>query len=259
YDDELVDVFPQVCSSRIWIVQGSRECEGLLTTAEQFATIAWLLGAQYPTNEFQEAWEKVLFIAFHDVITGCGVDEIYEEVKEIFAYLKTKLTQILTESLTFITKKINTNGRGIVVFNSLPWQTRNWVEASNGIGFVGDVPPLGYKVYKLSPQEKEPAKKIKVEGNKVETPFFSLEVNEKNGIIKVWDKAGSLLLSGNEIIIEDEVGDLYYHRSRFSPELIKSESGEGFQYGSFKPKSFRIEEESSRVKIIFENEYYCLT
>ncbi|GAH19536.1 unnamed protein product, partial [marine sediment metagenome] len=80
YDDELVDVFPQVCSSRIWIVQGSRECEGLLITAEQFATIAWLLGAGYPVNEFREAWEKALFVAFHDVITGCGVDEIYEEV-----------------------------------------------------------------------------------------------------------------------------------------------------------------------------------
>ena len=43
YDDELVNVFPQVCSSRIWIVQSFRECEVLLCTAEEFATIAWLL------------------------------------------------------------------------------------------------------------------------------------------------------------------------------------------------------------------------
>ena len=259
YDDELVDVFPQVCSSRIWIVQGFRECEGLLITAEEFATIAWVLGAQYPTNEFREAWEKVLFIAFHDIITGCGVDEIYEEVKEILATLKTKLTEILTESLTYITKKINTNGKGTVVFNSLPWQTKNWVEASNGKGFVAEVPPLGYKVYKGTPKEKEPVNKISIEGNKIETPFFRLEVDEQSGILKVFDKAGNLLLTGNEIVIEDEVGDLYYHRSRFSPELIKSESGGGFQYGSFKPKSFRIEEGSSKVKVTFESEYYCLT
>ncbi len=259
YDDELVDVFPQVCSSRIWIVQGSRKCEGLLTTAEEFATIAWLLGARYPANELQEAWEKILFIAFHDVITGCGVDEIYEEVKEILATLETKLTQILTESLTYIAKKINTSGKGIVVFNPLPWQTKNWVEASNETGFIADVPPLGYKVYNSAPPQKEPVDRIKVDGNSIETAFYRLEVDEKTGIIKVFDKAGNLLLSGNELIIEDEVGDLYYHRSRFSPELIKSESGEGFQYGSFKPKSFRIEQEGSRVKVIFENEYYCLT
>jgi len=259
YDDELVNVFPQVCSSRIWIVQGSRECECLIITTEEFATIAWLLGAQYPADELREAWEKLSYIAFHDIITGCGVDEIYEEVKEIFTTLKTRLTQILTESLTYIAKKINTNGKGIVVFNPLPWETRNRIEVNNEISFVGDVPPLGYKIYKFPLQEKETADRIKVTGNEVETAFFKLKVDEKNGIVDVFDKVGKLLLKGNEIVIEDEVGDLYYHRSRFSPELIKSESGGGFQYGSFKPKSFRIEEESSRIKVVFENEYYCLT
>jgi len=262
YDDELVDVFPQVCSSRTWIVQGSRECEGLLTTAEEFATIAWLLGAQYQTNEFREAWEKILFIAFHDVITGCGVDEIYEEVKEIFTTLKASLSKILAESLTYITKKINTKGKGTVVFNPLPWPTKNWVEVSSEKGLVAEVPPLGYKVYNVATQDRATVNRIEIEGNRIEPPFFRLEVDERSAIVKVFDKAGNLLLSGNEIVIEDEVGDLYYHRSRFSPELIKSESmksEEGFQYGSFKPKSLRIEEKGSRVRIVFENEYYCLT
>ncbi len=258
YDDELVAVFPQVCSSRIWIVQGTRECEGLLITAETFATIAWLLGAGYPADELREAWQKTLFLAFHDVITGCGVDEIYEEVEEIFSSLKSNLSQILTESLVYIAEKINTQGKGTAVFNPLPWPTKNWVESAKG-GFTADVPPLGYKVYKPVRQEKKVADRIKIKGNEIETPFFRLKVDDKTGIIEVCDKAGNLLLSGNEIIIEDEVGDLYYHRSRFSPELIKSESGEGLQFGSFKPKGFRIEEEGSRVKVVFENEYYCLT
>ena len=278
YDDELVNVFPQVCSSRIWIIQGSRECEGLISTAEEFATIAWLLGAKYPASELQEAWEKLSYIAFHDVITGCGVDEIYEEVREIFVTLRTGLSQILTEALTYITGKIS-NARGVVVFNPLPWRTKNWVETgldwpggqyeagrsekgevqSAGTGFIADIPPLGYKVYRAPPQDDEPVNKIKVEGNEIETAFFKLKVDENTGIIEVWDEAGNLLLKGNELVIEDEVGDLYYHRSRFSPELIKSESGEGFQYGSFKPKSLRIEEDNSRVKVVFETEYYCLT
>ncbi len=256
YDDELINVFPQVCSSRIWIVQGSRECEVLLTTAEEFATIAWLLGAEYPTNEFREAWEKILFVAFHDIITGCGVDEIYEEVREIFASLKSRLTQIRDKSLTYITEKINTNGKRTVVFNPLPWETKNWIESAKS-GFIANVPPLGYKVYK--PPQPEPVNKIAVDGNQIETAFYRLKVDDKTGIVEVFNKAGKLLLKGNEIVIEDEVGDLYYHRSRFSPELIKSESGEGFQYGSFKPKGFRIEEEGLRVRVIFETEYYCLT
>jgi len=279
YDDELAEVFPQVCSSRIWIVQGFRECEALLCTAEEFATIAWLLGAPYPADELRDAWKEISYIAFHDVITGCGVDEIYEDVREIFVILRADLSRILAESLNYITSKINTNNKGVVVFNSLPWRTKNWVETNpdlsgrqkeqTGIGakevksvkggFIAEIPPLGYKVYKGIPEEKKPIDKIKVDGNKIETPFFNLKVDEENGILEVFDKGGKLLVSGNEIVIEDEVGDLYYHRSRFSPELIKSESGGGFQYASFKPKGFRIEEDYSKVKVVFENEYYCLT
>ena len=294
YDDELVAVFPQVASSRIWIVQGTRECEGLLITTEELATIAWLLGAEYPTAELNEAWKKILFIAFHDIITGCGVDEIYQEVRQIFASLKTKLNQLQSQSLAYITSKVNTKGSGVVVFNSLTWGMRNWVEVSlplpegwqaepglkaedwiesqimgidrrkDGtvkqakIGFTGDVPPLGYKVYQVVPQRKEAGAGIRIEEQGVETPFFRVGVDKKTGIIQVFDKAGKLLVKGNELVIEDESGDLYYHQSRFST-LIKSDSGEGFQYGSFKPKSFHIESGPLTTKIVFEEEYYCLT
>ncbi len=130
YDDELVNVFPQVCSSRIWIVQGSRECEGLLMNAEEFASIAWLLGAQYPVDELRDVWKEISYVAFHDIITGCGVDEIYEDVREIFVILKADLSRILAESLNYIASKANINGRGMVVFNSLPWRTSNWVETN---------------------------------------------------------------------------------------------------------------------------------
>ena len=258
YDDELVAVFPQVCSSRAWIVQNARECEELLTTAEEFATIAWLLGAKYPTDDFREAWEKALLIAFHDIITGCGVDKIYEEVREVFASLKGKLNQLLSESLIYIAERINTGGEGTAVFNPLPWPTRNWVESAKG-GFIADAPPLGYKVHKPAPRQKKPSGGIKIKGNEIETPLFRLKVDDQSGIIEVDDRDGNRILSGNELVIEDEVGDLYYHRSRFYPELIKSESGEGIKYGNFKPKGFRIENEGSRARIIFENEYYCLT
>jgi len=255
YDDELVDVFPQVCSSRAWIVQEARECEELLIAAEEFATIAWLLGAQYPSDKFQEAWEKALFIAFHDVITGCGVDAIYQELRKIFDSLKTNLREILSESLIYIAARIDTKGKGTAVFNHLPWPTKSWVGSAMG-SFVADLPPLGYKVYKSCP---EPNNRIAVEGNQIETAFYRVKVDDKTGIVEVWDKAGNRLLTGNEIVVEDEVGDLYYHRSRFSPNLIKSESGEGLQYGSFKPKGFRIEEGGPQVRVIFETEYYCLT
>jgi len=259
YDDEVVDVFPHVCSSRVWIVQGFRECEKLLITAEKFATISWLLGAQYPTTELKQAWEQILFVSSHDIVAGCGVDEIYEEVREILPTLKISLSEILTKALRHITEKINTGGKGTVVFNPLPWHTTNWVEGIGEEGFLAKVPSLGYKVHNLTAKKKKTANAVVTGDNSIVTAFWTIEVNQQNGTVKVFDKAGNLLANGNEMVIEDEVGDLYRHTSRFYPELIKSESGEGFQFGSFKPRNFWIEQEESRVKVVFETEYYCLT
>jgi alpha-mannosidase len=294
YDDELVEVFPQVCTSRLWIVQSYRECEGLIITAEEFATIAWLLGAEYPSSELREAWENVLFAAFHDIIAGCGVDEIYEEVKDICLSVKTKLRYILSRSLSYIASKVNTNGEAILAFNPLTWRMQNWAEADvqlppeygeapgirerrgveselielkrdekgrigeARIGFIVDLPPLGYRVYNLTQKRKNPEYKIKVEGQSIDTPFLRVTSDKETGIVEVLDKEGRLLTKGNEIFIDDEIGDLYHHRARFA-DLIKSESGKGLEFGSFKPKSFRIENGNLRAKIIFENEYYCLT
>ena len=119
YDEDLVSVFPQVCSSRAWVVLGARKCEGLLITAEWFATLTWLLGKDYPSTELNECWEKMLFIAFHDIIAGCGVDEVYQEVRETFSFLEEHLSRILYENLKFIASRVDTQGEAVIVFNSL--------------------------------------------------------------------------------------------------------------------------------------------
>ncbi|PIP47652.1 MAG: hypothetical protein COX14_05510, partial [Chloroflexi bacterium CG23_combo_of_CG06-09_8_20_14_all_45_10] len=189
----------------------------------------------------------------------------------------------LNQSLSYIAGKVNTGGEALLAFNPLPWRMRNWGEAElklppgyesvagikerkevesevieigkseedkiegAKIGFTCDLPPLGYKVYKLTPPPCHCEPKawqaeggIKVEGESIETPFYKVIAHKETGIIEVFDKEAKLLVKGNEIFIDDEIGDLYHHRARFA-DLIKSESGEGLEYGSFKPRSFRIE------------------
>ncbi len=293
YDEDLVEVFPQVCSSRMWVTLGARKCEGLLNEAEWFATLAWLLGNEYPTSELKECWEKMLFVAFHDIITGCGIDEIYNEVKEIFSFLEEHLSKILSDCLKFIVSNINTQGNAVVVFNPLPWKMKNWCEVdlelkglekepglkygeeeiesqilslekdSAGkiiqakLGFFADLPPMGYKVYKVVERSKEPEKAIEIKENVIENSFFRLKVAPETGIIEAFDKKGNLLVKGNELNIENEIGDLYHHRHMFF-ELIKNESGEGIYYGTFKPESFRIENGPLKSRIILDEGYYCL-
>jgi len=293
YDEDLVEVFPQVCSSRMWVVLGARKCEGLLTTAEWFATLAWLLGREYPATELNECWEKMLFVAFHDIIAGCGIDEIYNEVREIFSFLEERLSKILDDSLKFIASKINTQGDAVIVFNPLAWRMKNWCEVdlelkawekepglkygdeeiesqvldvkrdSQGkigqakLGFFATLPPMGYKVYKVIKRSREPARAIETSENVIQNSFFKLKVDPETGIIEIFDEREKLLVKGNELNIENEIGDLYHHRHAFF-ELIKNESGEGIYYGTFKPESFRIENGPLKSKVTFKDAYYCL-
>ena len=255
YDTELSQVFPLVCSSRIWVVIGARRAEGLIAIAELSAALAWLLGKEYPSTELNECWEKLLFIGFHDIITGCGVDTIYEEVRDIFSFLESHLCSIINESLSFIASRINTQGEAVVVFNPLPRRITNWCEVdlelgegwkrkpgladkeeietqlievakdSQGnikrarIGFIADLPPLGYKVYRIIERKKPPRSELKVEKNEVENRFFKIKADPETGIIEVFDKEGKPLVKGNELNIDNEIGDLYYHRYMFE-ELI---------------------------------------
>jgi len=294
YDTELSQVFPQVCSSRMWVIIGAKKCEELMSTAECAATIAWMHGKEYPSDEMNQCWEKLLLIGFHDIISGCGVDAIYDEVRDVFSTLEASLCAIINDSLRHIVTKIDTGGDALVVFNPLARPAANWcevdlelgegwqrkpglahgdeeietqlmetVKGAQGkltrarIGFTADLPPLGYKVYRIVERKRVPRGKMTVRGNEVTNPFFKLRADPETGVVEVFDRDGKPLVKGNELHIDNEIGDLYYHRYMFE-ELIKNESGDGIRYGGFKPKGFNIEKGPLKTRITFENEYYCL-
>lgn len=293
YDEDLSQVFPQVCSSRMWVKIGARKCEGLLVTAECFATIAWLMGHSYPEDLLAQCWEKMLFIAFHDVIGGCGIDEIYDEVREIFAFLEKELGRVIDDSLAAICSNVDVPNRAVVVFNPLTWRTSNWCEVevetdSAGeppglslgeeeietqllgvirgeneevvrvrLGFFADLPPLGYQTYRIIKRTREPDSGIDVGGNTVRNKFFEAMVDPETGILKVFNQKGKPLFEGNELFIENESGDLYYHRY-IQTELVKSESGDGLSFGTFKPEGFKITPGPLKTTVSFDEGYYAL-
>jgi alpha-mannosidase len=292
---EFSEIFPDVGSSRIWIRKDVKKYEVLLLNAEKSATLAWLLGKEYPSNEFKEAWEKMFFIASHDIITGCGIDEIYSDVKEIFEYFEKTLNEILLSSLSHISKQINTEGPTLVVFNLLSWQVTNLVEGivpfnegefinptlldgeneiqselseverypddsikKTRFSFNATVPPLGYKALKIVERKKAFEEKVTFGDTEIANEYYKIKINPDTGVIEVKGKDGNLIFEGNEIVIDDEVGDLYFHRSRLREPII-IERNEGNFFARFKPKSLKVEGDSLKAKIIFETEYYGIT
>ncbi len=120
---EFNPVFQGTYSSRIGIKQKNREAENRLLTAERFAALASVLGATYPEADLKEATRLLLFNHFHDIICGCGVDEIYNDTVKQFEESIKISKRTLEKSLVHIAKRIDTRGEGtsIIVFNPLSW------------------------------------------------------------------------------------------------------------------------------------------
>ncbi|MGQ4832631.1 MAG: alpha-mannosidase [Candidatus Asgardarchaeia archaeon] len=117
-------VLPGCYSSRIDVKQRFRDLELFLSDVERFSTIAWLLGLEYPQFQLEMAWKYLLHNAFHDIICGCGIDDIYEDAERRFDESELIAEDILEDVLNYIATQINTEGDGLpfIVFNTLPYR-----------------------------------------------------------------------------------------------------------------------------------------
>ena len=310
YSGQYSEVFPNCSSSRMWIKQGLYDYESWLLCCERWGAISTLLNSRYPSEELMNCWRKILFMAFHDVAPGTGMDRSYDEVHEFMDFLKTEMSTHCSRVQTRIIEEESEEGeaeRGdVVVFNPLSWQVKNWLEmnlkfdkgqvmAIKGlasgdeeidvevikfarydddslryakIGFVPTVPAMGYKVYKFL--EREPKRYrddrnfIMIRGNTIENRFFGVEVDPATGLVDVITELVNAVpderkrvCTANELVLEEEMGDLYYHRQMMDSPL-KTEKGEGVKYGLFRVDNFEISKSPLRRVIDVEINYFSL-
>ncbi|WP_456328401.1 alpha-mannosidase [Archaeoglobus sp.] len=299
YSGKYSQVFPDTASSRIWVKKNLRKFENWLLFFERFSTINYLLGGEYRVEELNNCWKKVLFMAFHDVVPGTSMDTGYQDIRHDIDFLKTKLSYLTPRVLNEIIERDSDGEDfgDVIVFNPLSWDVTNWVEVDLNfdegqvysieglkcgdeeidvelirfrryddeslsyarIGFVANVPALGYKVYKIVERRKRRKEKnfIRIVGNTIETKHFNVTFSPENGLITVTKNGKTIFKDGNEIVIESEIGDLYYHREDIDIP-IRTEGGEGLQFGSFRIKNFWIEKSPLRRIINIHTDYYSV-
>jgi len=205
------------------IKEYNRKIENLLINAEGISVISYLLGGKYNQHAFKEAWKRVLFNQFHDILPGSGIKEIYIDALKDYEIAEKLAKKELFKALRYIASKINTSkieGIPIFVFNLSPWQRTDIVKLkindywkykiTNLIGeeipsqiidldeevpeeirpraliFIAEnVPSFGYKIFTLHKLNS----KVKREGvlpreYVIENEFYKITFDKNTGWIK---------------------------------------------------------------------------
>lgn len=219
--------------------QANRLCENLLVSAEKLSVIAALHGADYPEKTLDKAWRQVLCGQHHDSITGTNnetsfIDLLiqYREAAELAATINMRATEFITSSINFSRRT-----KPLVVFNTHTWPRSeftvvqvcvhdnaeclyltdaeghvvdsvvlDYIESREGkiynLGFIADVPALGYKTFYLGENEKHRSKpQVPIQDESetrnrlarywsIENDYLRIRVDSESGggIISLYDK-----------------------------------------------------------------------
>ncbi len=107
-----------------------RESEVEVLDAEKWASLAWLDGKKYPTDELTEDWKKVLFNQFHDLAAGSGIGVIYKDAQKDYDWVKFSTNDISAKSLDALISKIDIKTNK--VSNELPKEFKKDIEQITG-------------------------------------------------------------------------------------------------------------------------------
>lgn len=203
-----------------WI---NRRLEVRYREAEFVCALAAIAGndwGRYPQESILDGWKIVLRNQFHDIIPGSAIREVYEDSREEYAQADTIAAQCTGDALAHVAQ----GGEGtFTVFNSASWERSGLVrlplagfdgsicdergnplpmqrEADGVLVHAAGIPPLGPVRFRAV-EEAAPAAAtpFRLEGNRVETPYYLLEWDGQGHICRLLDR-----LADREVLAEDE-------------------------------------------------------
>lgn len=109
------------------IKKGNRHSESLLVTAEKITAIGSAVwGSNYPGDEFESAWKKVLFLQFHDSLAGTSVPGHSQTAREGYGFAADTANQAIYKSVQKLEWQVpaeDPQSQYLLAFNPHPWDT----------------------------------------------------------------------------------------------------------------------------------------
>ncbi len=116
------------------IKNGIRRAECALTSAENFAVMAWALGVRSAPDPkaFAAAWKNVLFSHFHDSFGGCSIHGVYDDAAQFLGESRAFAQRQENNALQTLSWKIDTSdaskGVPLILFNPHPFPVETTVQ-----------------------------------------------------------------------------------------------------------------------------------
>jgi len=167
-----------------------RRAQAALLSAERWAAVVSLTDRlPYPREDLGRAWRQVLFNQFHDVLPGSAIESAYDDARDQLGEAVAVAKRVITRAHNVIARQVTVpfeaGSQPVLVFNPHPWPVTTDVELQYGtaptgvhvvdargartpaqrtqsvattsdrgrgaIVFRAEVPPLGYRSYRLRP------------------------------------------------------------------------------------------------------------
>lgn len=151
--------------------KNNRKAEHRLASAEKFLSAAhYLLGFDYSRTEIRDAWEKVLFNQFHDIMGGCSIREAYDDAEEFYGKALTIGAEALNAAVQKLSWAIDTmgghemyvskdkdgklwdmgeSGAPLVVFNPLSWEVTTPVQVGSAVKGITDEAGIAVEIQRV--------------------------------------------------------------------------------------------------------------
>ncbi len=234
---ELNPAFEGCYTSQAMIKKNNRKAEALLPTAELFSAIATKYGYDYPGDEFTDAWHKVLFNQFHDILCGSGIHEVYADAEQFYADAFDRAGTALHGALRAIAVNISTDSRvkqarPFVLFNPLNWKRSEPVEmmvrndadqdpkiidergkeipvqiierrpdSAKVVFLANGIPSVGYRTYWIASRKQGNPRQAN--DLVLENRFFRVEIDSVTGsVARIYDK-----LKKREVLQRGKLGN----------------------------------------------------
>ena len=218
-------------TSRTLSKRWNKRGEELADMAERAAvTAAWLGTAEYPQNQINTSWKRIINHQFHDDLPGTSIHQAYlrswndyglslnqlsheyeKSVSSVAAMLDTSFCKgvpvvvnnpIECERTGCVTATIDGVFENIAVHNAKGDEVPSQIISTQGdrtkIAFTVNVPPCSFEVFDVT-ESKEPCKcvtMLKVTDNSIENERYVVTLNENGDIGSIYDKQiGKELLS----------------------------------------------------------------